>query len=72
MCVVEAWVPRFDRVERAVECGGFDAHFAHEVFGEVGGEAWGVVGCGVWEEGVVYEDGYGVFAVHDGVGFGFG
>ena len=63
--VVEAWVPCFDCVERAVEVCRFDAHFADEVLGEVGRERGRVCGRGRWEERVVDEHADGVFAMHD-------
>lgn len=62
--VVKARIARFDCVERAVEERGFDAHFAHEVLGEVLAEGRGVVWTWVRKEMVVDQDGYGVFAMH--------
>jgi hypothetical protein len=64
--IVEARIPRFDGVERAVEVCRLDAHFADEVLGEVRAEGWRVRGGGRGEQGVVDEHCNGIFAVHGG------
>lgn len=68
MRVIQARVPGFDGVERAVESGRLDANLADQVLAQVGGERGGVLGPRVRKEMIIDQDGDGCFAMHGGRG----